>query len=240
MNLALLQFIPKDSKRILEIGCADGALGEHILKNNICEEFVGIELLKSQAEIAAKKISKVIAADAEELDLVSHSLGEFDCIIYGDSLEHMKNPRAVLSQHLKLLKPDGRIIASIPNVRNLFLIEQLIRGRWIYTDWGLLDRTHFHLFTLKDLNILFSQVGLVINEIKSSFRTGNWFSQMHQTEDINQNFLELYDSLQNTIPSNINLVKSVLNDRYSMENLSDRDVMELFTVQFHLYATKGL
>jgi len=134
----------------------------------------------------------------------------------------------------------GESLQAFQNVRNLFLIEQLIRGRWIYTDWGLLDRTHFHLFTLKDLNILFSQVGLVINEIKSSFRTGNWFSQMHQTEDINQNFLELYDSLQNTIPSNIKLVKSVLNERYSMENLSDTDVMELFTVQFHLYATKGL
>jgi len=238
MNLSLLQFIPPDSKRILEIGCADGALGEYILKNKICEEFIGLELLKDKATIAATKISRVIVGDAEEIDLASHDLGEFDCIIYADSLEHMKNPKAILSHHLKSLKQNGCIIASIPNVRNLFLIEQLIRGRWIYTEWGLLDRTHFHLFTLQDLKILFSQVGIEIKEIKNSFRAGQWFNQMHEIQEINQEFLQLYDALQNNISSNINQVKTVLNQRYSMENLSDSDVMELFTVQFHMIAKK--
>ena len=61
---------------------------------------------------------------------------------------------------------------------------------------------------------------------------------MHQAEEINQQFLELYDALQDNISSNIDQVKSVLSERYSMENLSDRDVMELFTVQFHMVAKR--
>jgi 2-polyprenyl-3-methyl-5-hydroxy-6-metoxy-1,4-benzoquinol methylase len=238
MNLELIQFIPKDCKRILEIGCADGALGEYVLKNKICEEFVGLELLQDKAEIASTKLTQVIQGDAEVIDLASLALGRFDCIIYADSLEHMKNPLAVLTHHLSQLKEEGCIIASIPNVRNLFLIEQLIRGRWIYTDWGLLDRTHFHLFTLTDLEKLFKQAGLEINNIKSSLRTGQWFNKMHQAEEVNQQFLELYDALQENISGNIDQVKSVLAERYSMENLSDRDVMELFTVQFHLVAKR--
>jgi len=238
VNLELIQFIPQNCKRILEIGCADGALGEYILQNKICEEFIGLELLSDKAEIASTKLSKVICGDAEAIDLKSHAIGDFDCIIYADSLEHMKNPLAVLSHHLTQLKKDGCIIASIPNVRNLFLIEQLIQGRWIYTDWGLLDRTHFHLFTLRDLEILFNQAGLGIDKIKSSFRSGQWFNKMHPPEEINQQFLELYDALQKNISGNIDQVKSVLNERYSMDRLSDTDVMELFTVQFHLVARR--
>ena len=238
MNLELIQFIPENCKRILEIGCADGALGEHLLRHNMCEEFVGLELLPDKAELAATKLSQVIQGDAETIDLGEHHLGEFDCIIYADSLEHMKNPVKVLTHHLQQLKPQGAVVASIPNVRNLFLIEQLIQGRWIYTDWGLLDRTHFHLFTLKDLEILFKQVGLGIERINSSFRSGQWFKKMHQSDDLNEPFLDLYDALQNNISGNIDQVKSVLAERYSLHQLSERDVMELFTVQFHLIAKK--
>jgi 2-polyprenyl-3-methyl-5-hydroxy-6-metoxy-1,4-benzoquinol methylase len=238
MNLELIQFIPKNCKRILEIGCADGSLGEYILHNKICEEFIGLELLEEKAKIATSKLSKVIQGDAEKIDLSTYALGDFDCIIYADSLEHMKNPLAVLTHHLTQLKEDGCVVASIPNVRNLFLIEQLIQGRWIYTDWGLLDRTHFHLFTLTELEILFKQVGLGVDKIKSSFRSGQWFSKMHQPEEINQQFLELYDDLQNNISNNIDQVKTVLAERYSMDNLSDSHVMELFTVQFHLVAKR--
>ncbi len=35
--------------KILEIGCADGSLGEHLLKNGIAQEVVGIELLPEAA-----------------------------------------------------------------------------------------------------------------------------------------------------------------------------------------------
>jgi hypothetical protein len=61
---------------------------------------------------------------------------------------------------------------------------------------------------------------------------------MHPPEEINQQFLELYDALQKNISGNIDQVKSVLNERYSMDRLSDTDVMELFTVQFHLVARR--
>jgi 2-polyprenyl-3-methyl-5-hydroxy-6-metoxy-1,4-benzoquinol methylase len=238
MSFNLIQFIPKNCKRILEIGCADGALGEYILQNKICEEFVGLELLNDKANIASTKLSQVIRGDAEAIDLKLHTVGEFDCIIYADSLEHMKNPLNVLSHHLTRLKKDGCVIASIPNVRNLLLIEQLIQGRWIYTDWGLLDRTHFHLFTFKDLQILFNQAGLRVDKVECSRRPGQWFNEMHKTGEINQQFLELYEALQNAIEKNIDHVKSVLNERYSMEKITDQDVQELFTVQFHLVATR--
>lgn len=238
MNLELIQFIPEDCQRILEIGCADGALGDFILQKNICREYVGVELLEEQATIASGKLSRVIQGDAEKIKLSEHLSGQFDCVIYADSLEHMKNPLAVLSHHLEFLKPGGYVIASIPNVRNLFLIDRLIHGRWIYTNWGLLDKTHFHLFTLTELKKLFSEVGLDLEVVKSSMRSGQWFKKMHQEEDLNQLFLDLYDALQSNIESNMSEVKKILTERYAMQELTDQDVMELFTVQFHLRARK--
>lgn len=237
MNLNLVKFIPSGTQKILEIGCADGSLGEHLLKNGIAQEVVGIELLPEAAAQARTKLSQVFCENAETFKLPVPEK-TFDCLLYGDSLEHLHDPLALLRYHCSLLKDNGCVVCSIPNVRNLFIIDQLLHGRWTYTDWGLLDRTHFHLFTLHEIAVMFHQAGLQIEMLEFSFRPANWFTMMYPSENIRPDFLKLYDELQNKLSTQPEVVINSLNQRYNLGKVMNaQEAAEFFAVQFHLRAS---
>ncbi len=58
-----------------------------------------------------------------------------------------------------ILKPEGKILSSIPNTQNISLILQLINGNWCYTKYGLMDSTHIRFFTWNEIFKLFSGTG---------------------------------------------------------------------------------
>lgn len=62
----------------------------------------------------------------------------------------------------RYLEPGGRILASIPNVMNIEIVISLLKGDFTYRDHGLLDRTHIHLFTLREVRRMFEKAGYVI------------------------------------------------------------------------------
>jgi hypothetical protein len=64
-----------------------------------------------------------------------------------------------------LLAPEGRVVASIPNVQNWAVLKDLIFGRWNYTEEGLMDRTHLRFFTLDGILEMFAQAGLGVEFI---------------------------------------------------------------------------
>ena len=71
-----------------------------------------------------------------------------DCLVFGDVLEHLVDPWAVLARLARLVCDGGQILACIPNVQHYSVIVSLLRGKWDYQDEGLLDRTHLRFFTL--------------------------------------------------------------------------------------------
>src|SRR5205823_143462 len=73
--------------------------------------------------------------------------GSIDCILFGDILEHLIEPGSVLRRLKPLLKPDGIILCSIPNVQHHSMIAALLRSDFQYAEAGLLDSTHLRFFT---------------------------------------------------------------------------------------------
>ena len=73
--------------------------------------------------------------------------GTFDVVLCGDLVEHLRRPGAALARLRPLLRPGGRLVLTTPNVANWALRLSLLAGRWRYSDRGILDRTHVHLFT---------------------------------------------------------------------------------------------
>jgi len=73
--------------------------------------------------------------------------------------EHMYDPwKALVGLH-RFLTPDAQLVASIPNLRNLWLMHEVTEGRWQYEIEGLLDVTHIRFFTFREMHRLFAETG---------------------------------------------------------------------------------
>ena len=157
----IVSLVPGDANDILEIGCAAGMTGNK-LKQKPGVYVAGVELDHRAAVEAKKVLDDVIEGDIETLEL---PFGEkrFDCILFADVLEHLIDPLAVLKKTRKLLRANGTVIASIPNVQYLGLVNQLVEGNWTYQDEGILDRTHLRFFTYHEIVKLFDEAGYRIS-----------------------------------------------------------------------------
>ncbi len=156
-NQAVAEKIPRHPGRILDIGCAEGALAEQVMREKQPEAYEGIEILPHVAEKAKTILNRVYVGSAEQVvpELPSQS---YDWIILADSLEHMVDPWEMLRQVTRLLKPGGRLMLSIPNVRNLnVIIDLFLRGRWTYKPWGIMDQGHLRFFTRSSLQDLLTE-----------------------------------------------------------------------------------
>jgi SAM-dependent methyltransferase len=90
----------------------------------------------------------------------------FACIVFNDVLEHMVDPWSALRRARDHLRPDGVVVASIPNVRNARTVFDLVvRGRWTYVDMGVLDRTHLRFFTKNSVDSLFRDSGYSVDRL---------------------------------------------------------------------------
>ena len=92
----------------------------------------------------------MLVGDVEQMEL-PFDTPSFDVILCGDLIEHLRDPDGFLARVHLFLRTEGRLVLSTPNVANWALRLSRLGGRWRYTERGLLDRTHLHLFTRKTL-----------------------------------------------------------------------------------------
>jgi SAM-dependent methyltransferase len=160
----LLSLVPEKALRILDVGCASGDLGLKMKRAG--REIIGIEYEQAQGNAAQAKLDKVIIGDAEGIAL-PYKPGYFDCILFADVLEHLRDPLALLKKFRLALADQGVVVASIPNIRYYKIISRLLfGGSWDYADAGILDRTHLRFFTLLNIRELFFDAGYEIVEIR--------------------------------------------------------------------------
>lgn len=166
----LFSFVCEGPNRILDAGCGEGRMGAALKAAGKAGEVIGIERCEPIAEIARQHIDQVICADLESLEL-PFAAEYFDYIIFGDVLEHLVNPWGVVESLARHLRPGGRMIASIPNVRHWRVVFPLVlRGQWRYGPDGVLDDTHLRFFTRKTVVNLFASNALVLNRVLPEFR----------------------------------------------------------------------
>lgn len=149
-----LQQIPVGS-RILEFGPALGYMTKFLKEERNCK-VTCIELNPQMAEIASQYAEKMIVADIDQDAWENDLEGLYDYVIFADVLEHLRYPEYIIQKTLNYLKPDGYILTSIPNISHNAIILGLKRGKFTYTQYGLLDNTHIHLFTRASMYKLFT------------------------------------------------------------------------------------
>lgn len=165
-NDNLLELIEEERDahfRVLEIGCDCGATLLEIKNRYPNAEVYGSEINESAAKVAAH-IAAVKVNNIEECDL-DYEEGFFDYIIFGDVLEHLRSPLKVITYCRELLNEKGCILASIPNLMHITVMERLLHGQFTYTETGLLDKTHIHLFTYNEIIEMFQKARYEVENV---------------------------------------------------------------------------
>jgi 2-polyprenyl-3-methyl-5-hydroxy-6-metoxy-1,4-benzoquinol methylase len=145
----VLEEVP-DGARVLDVGCATGYLAAELSRRGCTVD--GIELDPATAQQARGHCREVVVGDLEAPSThaeVQRMLAGVrpDIIICADVLEHLRDPWTVLAWLRTLPAPGGRAVISVPNIAHWTARRALLRGRFDYTDFGLLDRTHLRFFT---------------------------------------------------------------------------------------------
>jgi 2-polyprenyl-3-methyl-5-hydroxy-6-metoxy-1,4-benzoquinol methylase len=151
--------------RVLDVGCSSGYLARPLAARG--NTIVGVELDPDAAREAEAYCERVLVGDVETMEVPLDD-GSFDVVLLGDVIEHLRDPMAALARLRPLLRPGGRLVVSTPNVANWALRLSLLAGRWRYTDRGILDRTHTHLFTRATLREAIEAAGYVVDRFDFS------------------------------------------------------------------------
>jgi 2-polyprenyl-3-methyl-5-hydroxy-6-metoxy-1,4-benzoquinol methylase len=161
----ILSLLPQAGNgRVLDVGAAHGYLAAVLKQRGF--HVTAIEADPVLAREAARHCDQIHVAD---LDAPLPRLeGQFDVILYGDVLEHLKDPLQVFTALNRHLAPGGTVIVSLPNVANIYVRLHLLMGHFDYQSRGILDRTHLHFFTRKSFRNFLVQAGLEIQKLTAT------------------------------------------------------------------------
>jgi 2-polyprenyl-3-methyl-5-hydroxy-6-metoxy-1,4-benzoquinol methylase len=127
----------------------------------------GHELDPAAAEEARSVCDRVHVGDLQtfDTDLLERT---YDLLLFGDTLEHLPDPPAVLRRLRNHLRPGGHLVVSVPNIANWTIRLQLLAGRFRYTERGILDRTHLRFYTVRTLRKMLEEAGYRVTGVRAA------------------------------------------------------------------------
>lgn len=164
----LLNHIDGNNLTVLDVGCAIGSNGRYLIEQKIANKVDGIEFDQEMALVAEEFYDEVFVEDLNK-DISSFLDGfkgkeAYDVIIFGDILEHLINPKEILSSFQEKLKSTGLIIISVPNISHLELFIQIyLKGSFPRNKRGIFDSTHLRWYTKNDILNLVNDIGCFKN-----------------------------------------------------------------------------
>lgn len=160
-----MRLIPPGS-RVLELGCASGYMAGFLEQERQCR-VTGLEYDPASAAVAAQRCSEVHVVDLDAPDALGVAEGSapYDVVYAANVLEHLKHPEQVLQGVHSLLTAEGLLLVVLPNIAHWGARLRLLRGRFEYTDYGLMDRTHVHFYTVPTGRRLLEDNGFRVQDL---------------------------------------------------------------------------
>ena len=131
--------------RVLDVGTGSGALGAYLSTQKSCV-VDGITGNPDEAAMAQAHYRMIWVCDLDQTlpEVVRQNC--YDVVVCADVLEHLREPAALLRALRNCLESDGQVLLSVPNVTYLGVRLNLLAGRFVRTQEGLLDATHLHFW----------------------------------------------------------------------------------------------
>ena len=146
--------------RVLELGTGPGTV-TRILHSKGCK-VTGVEMDSETLAMCAPFCERMLQANLEDPAWHPSLVGEkFDVVLCADVLEHLRDPRPLLTLLPQFLNETGCVLMSLPNASHLSVVASLMAGRFPYQAKGLLDNTHLRFFGRDDIDALLRECGLV-------------------------------------------------------------------------------
>lgn len=155
-------------KSVIEIGCMRGTLAKEYLNNFKECQWTGIDIDSDNIVEAKKYCNYTILGNIEELNLTSiPNISNAECWIFGDVLEHLRDPWRLLEKIREVSPSQTKIIACIPNSQHWSFQVRINAGMLDYQDDGLFDRTHLRFFSRETIIKMFVNAGYSIQTMHS-------------------------------------------------------------------------
>jgi 2-polyprenyl-3-methyl-5-hydroxy-6-metoxy-1,4-benzoquinol methylase len=147
-------------QRVLELGTGPGTV-TRILHSKGCK-VTGVEMDPETLAMCAPFCERTLQANLEDPTWHASLAGQkFDVVMCADVLEHLRDPRPLLTLLPQFLNDTGCVLMSLPNATHLSVVASLMAGRFPYQSKGLLDNTHLRFFGRDDIDALLRECGLV-------------------------------------------------------------------------------
>jgi SAM-dependent methyltransferase len=138
------RYVGGPGRKVLDLGCRDGSLTGAYADGN---QIVGVDADREALAAAAEVGIETRWADLDEpLDFEDAT---FDVVVAGELLEHLRDPRRVVGDVRRVLKPAGTFVGSVPNAYRLKNRVRFLLGRNPED-----DPTHLQMFSPDDVRKL--------------------------------------------------------------------------------------
>jgi len=171
VRVELLDLFASPPRLLVDVGCGTGLTGLEAKRRFPDAVVDGFEYSAAAASIAATRLDHVHQGNVEALDFAAlgYAPASIDGLLLADVLEHLYDPWNFLVRMRPFVAPHAQIIASIPNARNLVLLNDLAAGSFTYEAAGLLDVTHIRFFTKREIVKLFAETGYEVREMQACY-----------------------------------------------------------------------
>jgi 2-polyprenyl-3-methyl-5-hydroxy-6-metoxy-1,4-benzoquinol methylase len=148
------QGLKPEERRVLDIGCATGALPAYLSGRGWQAE--GVEINEKQAEYARRE--RGLTIHGLPLEKNKFQSGRYSVIIASHLIEHLRRPRAFLAETRRILSPRGHLLLTTPNCGGF-------QARLFAAKWRSAIFDHLYLFSVKTLSRMLDEEGFRIEKI---------------------------------------------------------------------------
>lgn len=141
-------------KNVLEVGCRAGNLTQHYAANN---RITGVDVDRNALQLFAQRLK----APAHWVDIDSELLpfpnNSFEVVVFSEVMEHVRFPQKALREIARVLRPDGKLVGSVPNAFRFRNRLRFLAGRPFEQDPSHL-RSYSHELLRRELSTCFRDV----------------------------------------------------------------------------------